>query len=319
MTIAYHASHEQFAPSVLLELSKLAQDCGFNAISSSDHFHPWSERQGESGFSFAWLGAALQSTTLPYSVVCAPGQRYHPAIVAQAIATLNEMFPGRLSVALGSGEALNESITGDKWPEKSVRNARLLECYQVISRLLDGEEVNHRGLVNVEKARLYTLPKEKPLLFCAAVSLETARWAGEWADGLLTTHKPHHELEKVVQAFRSNGGAGKPIHLKVQLSYSRSKEEAEAGAYDQWRSNIFQGSVLGELPTVSHFDAAAQLVKPADMEKHVRISSSLNQHTKWIEQDLSLGIDRVILHNVNRNQKEFIEDFGVEVLPNLRF
>ncbi|RZJ63564.1 MAG: LLM class flavin-dependent oxidoreductase [Flavobacterium sp.] len=174
-------------------------------------------------------------------------------------------------------------------------------------------------MVNVENARLYTLPKEKPLLFCAAVSLETARWAGEWADGLLTTHKQHHELEKVVQAFRSNGGSGKPIHLKVQLSYSRAKEEAEVGAYDQWRSNIFQGSVLGELPTVAHFDAAAQLVKAADMEKHVRISSSLNQHKKWIEQDLSLGIDRVILHNVNRNQKEFIEDFGAEVLPNLRF
>jgi coenzyme F420-dependent glucose-6-phosphate dehydrogenase len=240
MTIAYHASHEQFAPSSLLEYVRLAEKAGFGAISSSDHFHPWSERQGQSGFSFAWLGAALLATGLPYSMVCAPGQRYHPAIVAQAIATLNEMFDGRLSVALGSGEALNESITGDKWPEKQIRNARLLECYGVISRLLNGQTVSHRGLVSIENAKLYTLPTKVPMLFCAAVSLETAQWAGEWADGLLTTHRPKAELQKIINAFRANGGGGKPIYLKVQLSYARDKGEAVSGAFDQWRGNIFR-------------------------------------------------------------------------------
>lgn len=317
MTIAYHASHEQFAPSVLLEYAKLAEKCGFSAIASSDHFHPWSERQGQSGYSFSWLGAALQVTTIPYSLVCAQGQRYHPAIVAQAVATLNEMFPNRLSVALGSGEALNESITGDKWPEKSIRNTRLLECYEVINKLLSGETVSHHGLVNVENAKLYSLPQEKPQLFCAAISIETASWAGEWADGLLTTLRPHQELRELIEAFRKNGGEGKPIHLKVQLSYARNEKIAIDGAYDQWRSNIFQGSVLGELPTVAHFDAAAELVEPSRMSKHVRISSNLDQHLHWIKGDTRLGFDRIILHNVNRNQQEFIEDFGLNALPYL--
>ena len=318
MTIAYHASHEQFTPSSLLAYVRLAEKAGFGAISSSDHFHPWSERQGQSGFSFAWLGAAMLATDLPYSVVCAPGQRYHPAIVAQAIATLNEMFNGRLAVALGSGEALNESITGDKWPEKQVRNARLLECHQVISSLLNGETVSHRGLVSIEHAKLYTLPREMPMLFCAAVSLETAQWAGEWADGLLTTHRPKAELQKMINAFRANGGEGKPIYLKVQLSYARSREEAISGAFDQWRGNIFQGSVLGELPTVAHFDAAAELVQQSQMHDYVRISSDLLEHQQWIEEDISLGFDRIILHNVNRNQQVFIEDFGKHVLPQLK-
>src|SRR5438874_6590757 len=132
--IGYQASHEQFKPSQLLEWAILAEKAGFKAINSSDHFHPWSERQGQSGYAFAWLGAAMQATSLPFGVVCSPGQRNHPAIVAQAAATLNEMFPGRFWVALGSGEAINERITGEKWPAKPERNARLLECAQIIRR-----------------------------------------------------------------------------------------------------------------------------------------------------------------------------------------
>ncbi|MDQ1142763.1 TIGR03885 family FMN-dependent LLM class oxidoreductase [Pedobacter agri] len=315
MTIAYHASHEQFSPSLLLKYAVAAEKAGFTAISSSDHFHPWSERQGQSGFSFSWLGAALQATRLPFSMVCAPGQRYHPAIVAQAIATLAEMFPERFLVALGSGEALNETITGEKWPEKSIRNERLLECHAIISQLLSGEKVSHKGLVSVENAKLYTLPAEKPLLLCAAVSAETARWAGSWADGLLTTHRSPEELKKLISGFRENGGKGKPVHLKVQLSYDRNESKAEKGAFDQWRSNIFRGSVLGELPTVAHFDAASEFVQPSQMHKHVRISSDLDQHVEWLKADIALGVDRLILHNVNRNQTNFIDDFGKEVLP----
>jgi len=315
--IAYHASHEQFRPSELLEYVKLAEIAGFSAISSSDHFHPWSERQGQSGFSFAWLGAAMLHTGLPFSMVCSPGQRYHPAIVAQAIATLGEMFPDRLSVALGSGEALNESITGEKWPEKAVRNQRLLECYDVISKLLNGETVSYRGIVEVENAKLYTLPHPRPLLLCAAVTPETAKWAGEWAEGLITTGNSHGDLTKTVKAFRDNGGAGKPVYLKVQLSYARTEEGALNGGFDQWRTNIFQGSVLGDLPTVAHFDAAAQFVQPNQMKRHVRISSDLRRHTDWIKADMDLGFERIILHNVNREQRHFIEDFGNAVLANL--
>jgi coenzyme F420-dependent glucose-6-phosphate dehydrogenase len=167
---SYHASHEQFAPSALVHYARLAEQAGFTAISSSDHFQPWSSQQGESGFAWAWLGAAMQATALPFSVVCAPGQRYHPVLIAQAAATLAEMFPGRFRLALGSGEALNERVIGDAWPPKAERNARLVECVQVIRALWAGETVTHDGRVRVETARLYTRPAVPPAILGAAIT-----------------------------------------------------------------------------------------------------------------------------------------------------
>src|SRR5688500_13493919 len=152
--VGVHASHEQIHPTALLEAVQAAEAAGFTAAMCSDHFSPWSERQGHSGFAWSWLGAALQATSLPFGVVNAPGQRYHPAIIAQASATLAAMYPGRFWVALGTGEASNEHITGEGWPRKEVRNARLRECVDVIRALHAGEEVSHDGLVTVDRARL---------------------------------------------------------------------------------------------------------------------------------------------------------------------
>lgn len=315
--IGYHASHEQFPPSGLLRFAKMAEAAGFGAINSSDHFHPWSERQGQSGFSFAWLGAAMQATGLPYGLVCTPGYRYHPAVVAQAIATFGEMFPGKFWISLGSGEALNESITGEKWPIKQERNERLLECATVIRKLLAGETVTHHGRVTVENAKLYTLPKITPLLIGAAVTEETAHWMGSWADGLITIHKPYEELKKVVAAFKEGGGAGKPMYLKVQLSYAQTYEAALAEAYDQWRTNIFSGTVLGDLAAVAQFDAVGAFVQPEEIKSMVRISNNVAEHIEWIQSDIDLGFERIILHNVGRNQEMFIQDFGEQVLPRL--
>src|SRR5215211_324777 len=157
---------------------------------SSDHFSPWSERQGESGFAWSFLGAALQATELPFGVVNAPGQRYHPAIIAQAAASLCELFPGRLWVALGSGEASNEHITGARWPSKRDRNARLRECVDVMRALFAGEVVDHDGLVRVDRARLWTLPAEPPRLGGTSASPATANWCADWADGLDMTNHP---------------------------------------------------------------------------------------------------------------------------------
>src|ERR671920_136852 len=178
-----HCSHEQVHPSVLLTAAQRAEQAGFDAAMSSDHFSPWSARQGESAFAWSWLGAALQATSLPFGCVNAPGQRYHPAIIAQAMATLSAMYPGRFWTALGTGEASNEHITGAVWPRKDVRNARLGECVDVIRRLHAGEEVSHDGLVTVDRARLWTRPEVPPPLIAPAVSVETARRGAEWADG----------------------------------------------------------------------------------------------------------------------------------------
>jgi len=313
----YHASHEQFKPSALLDYVQAAQQAGFTAALSSDHFHPWSDRQGESGFAWSWLGAAMQASSLSFGVVCAPGQRYHPAIIAQAAATLAEMFPNRFWVALGSGQALNEHITGEHWPVKAQRNARLKECVEIIRALWAGETVSHYGLVRVEEAKLYTRPEIPPRIIGAAITPETAEWLGGWADGLITISGPHEKLRKVVEAFHRGGGEGKPMYLKVQLSYAQDESAARQGAYDQWRNNIFENVMLAELQTPAQFDAAAEFVKPEDLKDSVRISADPEQHIEWLQKDVELGFSEIILHNVNRQQQGFIEVFGERVLPAL--
>jgi probable non-F420 flavinoid oxidoreductase len=316
--IGYHASHEQFTPSALRDYSCHAEQAGFAAVMSSDHFHPWSEVQGESGFSWAWLGAAMQATSVPFGVICAPAPRYHPALVAQAAATLAELFPDRFWLALGSGQALNEHITGERWPSKTERNARLLECVEVIRALWRGETVTNHGRVTVEDARLYTQPARPPLLLGAAVTAETAEWVGGWADGLLTISRPHDEQQAVVDAFRRGGGAGKPMYLKVQLSYAEDDSAARQGAFEQWRTNLFDSPVLADLRLPSQFEAAARFVRPEDLDRFVRISSEPRRHVAWLQADAAMGFDLLILHNVNRGQERFIAAFGEEVIPAVR-
>ena len=317
MSIGYHASHEQFTPRDLLRFSHLAKAAGFTAINCSDHFYPWSERQGQSGFSFAWLGASMQATGLPHGVVCSPGYRYHPAIVAQAAATLSQMFPEKFWISIGSGEALNERITGERWPGKPERNARLLLCADIMRKLFAGESVTHAGLIDIDDVKLYTRPEVPPLIIGAAVTEETAGWVGGWADGLITINRPMAELKKVVEAFRKNGGHGKPMYLKVQLSFDKSENLAMEGAYDQWRTNIFKTTVLGELCKVEQFDAIAERVKPEEMKDHVLISADVEVHKSRIREFIDLGFERIILHNVNRNQERFISEFSQHVLPDL--
>ena len=317
--VGFHASHEQIAPARLLHAVQRAEEAGFDAAMCSDHLEPWSARQGESGYAWSWLGSALQATTLPFGVVTAPGQRYHPAITAQAIATLGEMFPGRFWAALGSGEASNEHITGDRWPDKPTRDARLLECVDVIRRLLDGEEVTHHGLVEVDRARLWTLPAEPtPALVGAAVSEATARTVGTWADGLVTIRQPIDQLTKVIGAFREGGGADKPVYVQVHVSYADDDAEALAIAHDQWRSNVFGSDIAWNLETVEQFDDIARYVRPEDMRDNVLVSADPQQHVDWLQEFAALGVDAIYLHHVGKQQDRFIDVFGEHVLPKLR-
>jgi probable non-F420 flavinoid oxidoreductase len=315
--IGYHASHEQFKPSELLEYVQLAEQAGFTAAMCSDHFLPWSEAQGESGFAWSWLGAALARTSLPFGVVNAPGYRYHPAIIAQAVATLVEMFPGRVGVAVGSGEAMNEHITGEHWPIKAERNARLRECVEVMRDLWAGKLVVHNGRVRVDEAQLYTLPAEPPLVVGAALSVETASWMGDWADALITVNQPDRREQQVIDAFRANGGADKPVYLQVHLSWDTDDATARQSAWDQWRATSMDSVVLADLRLPHQFEAAAKYVQPGDMDGSVRIAADPRQHLDWIRQDLELDLAGLMLHNVGRNQRAFIETFGSDVLPEL--
>ena len=315
--VGWHASHEQIAPSELLSAVRQAEDAGFDAAMSSDHFSPWSARQGESGFAWSWLGAAMATTTLPFGVVNAPGQRYHPAVIAQAAATLTEMFPGRLWIALGTGEASNEHITGDGWPPKDERNARLRECVDVMRALFAGEEVTHSGRVVVDRARLWTRPAEPPPLIGAAVSEKTARWAGSWADGLATVNAPPKQLRRLLDAYRDGGGEGK-LALQVHLSWAPTEEEALRIAHDQWRTNVFDPPVCWDVETVEEFDRRAQEVRPEDMHGKVLISSDLSRHLEWLRELAALGFDEIALHHVGQDLDPFIDAFGEHVLPGLR-
>ncbi|MBC7946313.1 MAG: TIGR03885 family FMN-dependent LLM class oxidoreductase [Chitinophagaceae bacterium] len=305
--LAYHASHEQFAPSHLVKMVIEAEKAGFEAIHSSDHFHPWSKNQGHSGFSFSWLGAAMQATTLPFSVICAPGQRYHPAIVAQAAATLSEMFPGRFTLELGSGEALNELITGKSWPAKRIRNDRLLECATIIRRLLNGEQVTYHGHVDIKEAKLYTLPEKQPALFCAAISEQTSDWAHSWADGLITTGGDKESTQKKISAFRK--GSDKQIFIQVSFCFANDREEAIDEAYHQWRSNLLPSEKLSDLGSTEQFDDAAKDISRDEVAEKVKIITSVPELMDWIAPYQELKVDRVILHNIHRKQEGFIEAF----------
>lgn len=315
--VGFHCSHEQIHPRTLLEDVRRAEQVGFAAAMSSDHLVPWSARQGHSGFAWSWLGAALATTSLPFGVVNAPGQRYHPAIVAQALGTLGAMFPGRIWAALGSGEASNEKVTGDPWPAKEVRNARLEECVDVIGRLLAGEEVTHDGLVTVKGARLWSLPDPVPELVGPAVSVATAGRVAAWADGLITVNQPHDKLRQMAEAYRGAGGRG-PLRLQVHLSWAPTLDEAEAIALDQWRSNTFSPPASWDIDSVEVFDIASEHVGIEQVRKVVLVSEDLGQHAAWLAELLDLGFDELYLHHVGQEQARFQEAFGERVLPQLR-
>lgn len=311
----YHASHEQFTPRELLRYATLAEKAGFESGMCSDHFAPWSVKQGQSGYAWSWLGAALQATSMSFGVVTAPVGRYNPAIIAQAAATLAEMFPGRFWIAVGSGLLANEHITGEPWPAKDARKQRLMEAALVIKRLWQGETVTHDGAFRLEKARLWTRPESPPLLIGAAISPDTAKFAGGWADGLITTLQPREKLEEVLQAFHDGGGRGKPMFLQAQISWAPDEHAARQGALDQWRPNVLPSNVLSELREPEDFDEAAQFITAEEMDGHIRISADLDQHVKWLREYAEMGFSEVLIHNVNRGQEPFIRAFGERVLP----
>ena len=316
--IGFHAQHEQAHPRDLLNSAVHAEQAGFDAVMCSDHLAPWSSSQGHSGYTWSWLGAALQATErIPMGSFHAPGQRYHPVISAQAMATLAAMFPGRFPwVAVGSGEALNEHVTGDPWPTKDVRSARLRECVDVMRALWRGEEVTHRGLVTVDRARLWSLPEQAPKLVAGAISAETAAWAAQWADGLITVNQPVEVLREVIDAYRGAGGRGR-LHLQVHLSYDPDETRAEEIAYDQWRSNSFPPPVSWDLDRPELFDVVSESVSMDQVRSVVHVSGDLGRHTAQLAEYAALGFDEIALHHVGQEQDGFIDAFGAKVLPQL--
>jgi probable non-F420 flavinoid oxidoreductase len=314
--LVWHASHEELPPATLLELAQAAEAAGFDGVHSSDHLAPWFPG-GESGHAWAWLGAAMARTTVPYGVVTAPGQRYHPVVHAQAVATLASMFPGRLTVSLGSGEATNEHVTGDSWPDKPARNARLATCAGLLRSLLAGDTVDCDE-PRVHRGRVYSLPDTPPRIFAAAMTPETAAEVAGWADGLITVGSDPDAVRRVMGAFRDGGGAGKPVHLQVHVSWAADEDEARRQAVELWPVNALPPALTQDLTTPEEVAHAVEDVDAEAVLSSLVATSDLDRHVEHLQRLCGLGLERLVVHQVGPHQRAFIDTFGREVLPRLR-
>jgi len=314
--IGFHASHEQLPPSTLLDAVVRAEQAGFDGAMCSDHLAPWSATQGESGYAWSWLGAALASTAFSLGVVTAPGQRYHPVITAQAVATLEEMFPGRFWAALGSGEAMNEHVTGDPWPPKSRRNERLAASVDAIRDLLAGREVTRDGPITVHRARIWSRPATPPPLFAAAVTSETAGWAAAWADGLVTVSQPREVLDDVVSAYRDAGGRG-PCILQAHIALEDSESAVTEVLREQWRHPAIPGS-LWDIEQPEEFDELAGDPTDEQLRRGAIASADPVEVAERVADLVSAGFERVYLHGVGTDQSAFLDRAERTLLPTLR-
>jgi coenzyme F420-dependent glucose-6-phosphate dehydrogenase len=324
--IGYAAMLEQFHPNDLLEWCPQAEAAGFSAgFMVSEHFHPWTPQQGNSAFAWAFMGALGLRTSLRFGTgVACPSFRYHPSMIAQAAATLGAMFPGRFWLGLGAGEALNEHIVGGQWPEIGIRSAMMFEAIEIINRLFTGEVVRHKGAhFTLESAKLYTLPEQKVPIYVATAGPLNAKRTGKFADGMITVGAADAKLKELWE--NNDAGAreagkdpiGMPKILQLHVSWARTDEEATDVAMLEW-PNGGMAFPKQDIRNPEDFAAMAKLVKPENFVNRMLISSDLGKHIANIQHYVDLGFDEIHLHHVGRNQAEFIDVFGREVLPHLR-
>jgi G6PDH family F420-dependent oxidoreductase len=324
--IGYAAMLEQFHPTDLLEWCSLAEASGFDAgFQVSEHFHPWTPEQGQSAFAFAFMGALGQRTTLPFgTAVTCPGFRYHPAVIAHAAATLGAMYPGRFWLGLGAGEALNEHIIGGEWPEVGVRSAMLFEAIEVISKLFSGKVVKHDGeYFTLESARLYTIPETPVPIYVATAGPMNAKRTGKFADGMITVGAADEKIAMLWDKFREGAvEAGKDpaamrTQLQVHVSWAPSQAEAEEQAVREW-PNGGMPFPKQDIRNPEDFANIAKLVRIEHFANRMLISADLEEHTAALQKFVDMGFDEIYVHNVGRNQTDFIAAFGDKVLPQLR-
>ena len=328
LTVGYAAMLEQFPPQEVIGYQALAEEHGFSGCMAADHFQPWVPAQGQASFVWNVLTAVGERThgDLGPGVTC-PSFRFHPAIVAQAAATLEAMYPGRSWLGLGSGEALNEHMIAQYWPEAGDRSQRMFEAVELIKKLFDasvaGKDVKHAGkYFTMESTRLWTMPSTPPPVLVATAGPINAKKTGKFADGIITVGAPLDKCGMLLGRFAEGAlEAGKDPEsmlkvLQLHLSWAPTDEEALANAMDQWPNGGMKFP-KADIRSPFDFEQMAKLVRPEDFEGRMVISSDPDQHLQYIQRFVDLGFDRVYLHNVGRNQREWIETFGRDVLPKL--
>jgi G6PDH family F420-dependent oxidoreductase len=325
--IGYAAMLEQFHPTEIVALARHAEANGFSGVMAADHFQPWTPQQGQASFVWNVLSALGQVTAGDLGTgVTAPTFRWHPAVVAQASATLAAMYPGRHWLGIGSGEALNEHVVGQYWPEAPERINRMFEAVDVIKKLfagsLAGKDVKHEGPhFRLESTRLWTMPERAPEILIGTAGPVTARRAGRTVDGIVTEEAPRERLATLLQRFddghREAGRSGGTKVLRLHLSWAATEEEAARNAMTEWPLAAMPFG-KADVRSPFEFEQLARMVRPEDFAGKLLISADPDAHRAHIQSFLDLGFDRVYLHNVGRNQREFLEVFGREVLPALR-
>ncbi|MFY9554235.1 MAG: TIGR03557 family F420-dependent LLM class oxidoreductase [Blastocatellia bacterium] len=313
--IGYKLCSEEQEPGELVRYAQRAEEAGFTFAMISDHYHPWTDAQGQSSFVWAVLGAISQSTTrlrLATGVTC-PTIRIHPAIIAQAAATVAAMMPGRFMLGLGSGENLNEHILGDRWPPADVRHEMLEEAIEIIRLLWQGEEQSYYGdYYTVENARLYTLPKELPPVLIAGKGSKAALLAGRMGDGFIGT-SPKAEI---IQKFKKAGGDG-PCFGEVSVCWANKEAEARRIAYECWPNAAIEGELTQELRVPAHFEQTTKMVTEEDVAREIVCGPDPERHVAAIKKYSDAGYDHVWIHQAGPDQKGFFEFYEDEVLPML--
>ena len=328
LTVGYAAMLEQFHPTEVIELSAYAERRGFSGVMAADHFQPWVPAQGQSAFVWNVLAALGERTVGDIGPgVTAPTFRWHPAMVAQASATLAAMYPGRHWLGLGSGEALNEHIVAGYWPEAPERINRMFEAIEIINKLftasIAGKDVKHSGpFYKLESTRLWTMPAVAPEILVATAGPVTAKRAGRLADGLITVGAPLEKISGLFGKFDDGAReAGKdpaamPKVLQLHMSWAQTDELALVNAMTEWPNGGMKFP-KADIRSPFDFEQMAKLVRPEDFEGRMIISADPDRHRAEIQKYVDLGFDRIYLHNVGRNQREWIDTFARDVLPKL--
>jgi coenzyme F420-dependent glucose-6-phosphate dehydrogenase len=324
--IGYAAMLEQFHPTEVLELSAYAEQHGFTGVMAADRFQPWVPQQGQASYVWNVLGALGQTTAGDLGTgVTVPTFRQHPAMVAQASATLAAMYPGRHWLGVGSGEAIDEHVTGVYWPETAERINRMFEAIEVIGKLFaasaSGRDAKHAGpFFKLESTRLWTMPEKAPEILVATAGPVTAKRAGRTVDGLIIDGAPLEKIEGLLARFddgaREAGRARGTKVLRLHLSWATSTEQAMTNALTEWPNGGMRFP-RSDIRSPFEFEQLARLVRPDDFEGRMLVSDDPDVHRAHIQRYLDLGFDRVYLHNVGRNQREWIDVFSRDVLPKL--
>ncbi|MGV8884291.1 MAG: TIGR03557 family F420-dependent LLM class oxidoreductase [Microbacteriaceae bacterium] len=324
--IGYAAMLERFHPTEAMELAQYAEQNGFTGVMAADHFQPWVPVQGQASFVWNVLSALGQTTVGDLGTgVTAPTFRVHPAVTAQASATLAAMYPGRHWLGLGSGEALNEHVVGQYWPEAPERIGRMFEAIDIIKKLfasgLAHRDVKHDGqYYKLESSRLWTMPEVAPEILVATAGPVTAKRAGRTVDGLITEAAPLEKVGMLLQRFNEGAreagrGTGTKV-LRMHLSWAPTHEQALRNAVTEWPNG---GMKFGksDIRSPHELEQIARLVRPEDFDGTMVISADPDVHRAHIQRFIDAGFDRIYLHNVGRNQRDWIDVFGRDVLPKL--